>query len=244
MLSTLLNWFRQEKRVFRTIKLYSIAESQDGLNRAALVEALLKMCEKNFGNYPRKYDIHGPYGVRKGSTVGLSAFKKKLEKIGHEKYYALSAETEDLFGFQLLLSAKFDACTYSELIIWYSDEIAQIEFMNIVQPIQKVFNITSGYSIDIKGNYNLSTETENRQGVFGTSVKISYEHKKWLNLAHRGKVRDLFMQNILNEAQTSKLKQIGVVSEKKFGDLTFVEFNCEHELAELRKRLLEISYHT
>lgn len=231
----LKNLFAKNKTVYRAIKLYSIDSDQDKIDRAGLVEAVLTMFTHHFSGPPKEYDIHGPYGVRKGSSIGIKAFRNKLQKFGHAKYYALHGYTEELYGFDLSLGTLRGAC--SELMIWYSPEHYSVDFQSIVQLLVCPLNVTSGFCIDIPDSFDIYTETKIKRGIFGgTSITVSYEHLKWLAHAKDGQVRDLFSHNICNKIQSQNLEKIGVFGTPLWGELSLVDLSDENERN--KKRLL------
>lgn len=235
----LTGMFARREPVYRTIKLYCVGDDQTKIDRAGLVDALLAMFENLFRSVPRSYDIHGPYGIRKGSTVGLNAFKSKLEKIGHEKYYSLNGETEGLFGFTLSLGARLENITYSELIVWFAPENFDVDFFSLVRPIATPFSLTTGFCIDIGKNYSLTTESKISRGIFGgATVKMSYDHLNWLATIGEGNVRDIFRHNIFNEAQAKRLQDICTRGKKLTDGLSIIDFADEDELREKRAQLM------
>ena len=106
----------------RTLKFYCVHASnrEAHIDRPALVDGLIAACETYFGQPPKKFDIGGPYGIRKGQPVGIRSFRNRLAKRGHEDYYALWAREEDSFGFDCsfrrLTSTEY---TFSELLFWF-----------------------------------------------------------------------------------------------------------------------------
>ena len=93
-------------------KFFSIGKEQDGMNRQALVESLLELFESDFGELPKEFVIHGPYGIPKGRHIGIRAFKNKLKLKGHEKYYALSGKTDSKLGLEACNSTVLCSINY------------------------------------------------------------------------------------------------------------------------------------
>jgi len=185
------------------IKLYCIGEP---VNREALLFRILTSLQTTFGTLPDEYDIGGPYGVKKGSTIGYQSFQNKLTRKGHEKYYALSGETGGQFGFRLLLGAHIDGLVYSELILWYASGTYTVNFLNLVEPLLGPLNASCGFDIDIPDGYSVFTETKIKRSIFGSiSIKVNFEHLKWLSSIGEGGVRGLFRNNIVNNQQLSLL---------------------------------------
>lgn len=123
----------RKKDTFRAIKLYSIGSEQGFIDRPSLVEAILKTFETEFDELPKEYGINGPYGIRKGGSVGIEVFKNKLETKGHDKYYGLNGSTEGRFGFHILFDANLAEATYSELIVWYKIDEIELPFDDTVK---------------------------------------------------------------------------------------------------------------
>ncbi|WP_395008078.1 hypothetical protein [Undibacterium sp.] len=229
--------FRRNVGMLRAVKLYSIGVNQEAIDRSELIDVLLEVCKTSFGEYPKEYDIYGPYGIRKGASVGLKAFRNKLAKFGHEKYYGLIGFTDNRFGFQLSFSHQIEKVSFSELIVWYSDKIDRKNFEDICQPLLETFNVSSGFEIDIPEDYSVSSETKIRRGWLSTSVVVSFEHKKWIKDVSEGCVRGLFRNNIFNRQQAENMKKIGIEGNFKFGELSFVEIPDENDLKRKRKLL-------
>ena len=206
--------FFNRKRIQKitAIKLYCIGEPE---NRELLLSSILNSLQETFGTLPEEFDIHGPYGIRKGSTIGYRAFQNRLNRKGHGKYYALSGETNGQFGFQLLLGARIAELTYTELLLWYASESYAVDFLQFVEPILGPLNATSGFDIDIPDGYSINTETKIKRSIFGSiSIKVDYKHLAWLPSVHDGTIRGLFRNNIVNSEQHSALASQGITPTK------------------------------
>ena len=219
--------FFRKKEKFVAIKLYSIGSEQKKISRPDLVSALLSLFECEFSMLPKEYVISGPYGVRKGSSIGVKAFKNKLSSKGHEQYYGLTGDTEGKFGFKLILDCNLDPITYSELIIWYNASAFNVSFHEVVKKLSDPFSISCGYEIDIIEGIDIFTENKIKKSWFGEiSVKVSYEHLNWIKRFEYGDVRDVFESNLLTEKQLKKALSIEAdLSYTKYGKLYFVERN-------------------
>lgn len=197
---------------FTAIKLYCIGEPK---NRELLLQRILSSLQETFGALPEEFDIHGPYGIRKGSSIGYRAFQNKLTQKGHEKYYALSGETNGQFGFNLLLGARIGEIAYTELVLWYASETYVIDFLQLVEPILGPLNASSGFDIDVPDSYSINTETKIKRSIFGSiSIRADYKHLAWLPSVHEGAIRGLFRNNIVNGEQLSALESRGITSTK------------------------------
>jgi hypothetical protein len=174
---------------------------------------------------PLDYDIHGPYGIKKGSSVKLKTFKNRLEKIGHEKYYALDGGTDGRLGFNILLDAKLKDTTYTELIIWYAKDAFDIKFTDIVNRVIVPLSLSTGYEIEINDGFNIQTENKIKKGFLGgISLKITYDHLQWLLGCESGVIRDIFKKNIWSESQLKNVMLSGrVIKYEQIGNLYYVE---------------------
>ena len=210
----------------RVIKLYSVSPmpSDKLLNRPMLVDTLLALFQKCFGELPKHFDIHGPYGVKKGSTVGIKSFRNKLEKRGHGDYYALTGYadgySEGPFGFDCLFDAMTNSChTYNEIVIWYLPDKYEVNVNECVSALIEVFPIDYGYVVDLPYNYDVNTEAKNTNSFWSIIFGFKSIHNKlgWCgNIASvlEGKIPDLFSVNFLNDKQADELKSIGLQSQQ------------------------------
>ncbi len=225
--------FKKEVRPpFTAIKLYGLREPAD---REALLSSILDSIRSTFGALPVEYDICGPYGIKKGTTVGLKAFQNTLAKRGHDKYYTLSGATSGQFGFNLLLGARVNgtACsTYSELIVWYASDNYSVDFLELVIPLLEPLDAVCGFDIDIPASDNISTETKIKRSVFGSiSVDVNHKHLAWLSSVHEGAVRGVFRNNVVNDQQLASLSGNGItVSQTLPNGLHYFHFpNARHQ---------------
>jgi len=219
---------------FTAIKLYCIGEPE---NREVLLLRILSSLKDTFGALPEEFDIHGPYGIRKGSSIGYRAFQNKLSQKGHGQYDALSGETNGQFGFDLLLGARIGEITYAELVIWYASETCVVDFLRLVEPILGPLNASSGFDIDVPDGYSITTETKIKRSIFGSiSIQLDYKHLAWLPSVHEGAVRGLFRNNIVNSKQLSALESRGITSTKLLPrGLHYISCPCEQDALKLRQ---------
>ena len=201
-------FFKMNNKV-TAIKLYSIGSDQAGISRPDLTDSILKGFEEQFGEIPKCYIIHGPYGIRKGGSVGITAFKNKLNAKGHDKYYALTGKTEGKLGFNISVDAMLEKQKYSELIIWlYTDSYAP-SFEDLVKTISPFFPISSGFEMQTDDSYDTISESKIKNGIWGGgSVSISYDHLRWLENYESGDLRAVFRKNILSEAQLKEARML------------------------------------
>jgi hypothetical protein len=195
--------FRKKTKKYEAIKLYSVGTDQAVINRKILIESIFTVFENAFKEFPEDYDISGPYGIRKGSSVKLKTFKNKLEKIGHEKYYGYHGYTDGQFGFNALFNAKLnDSNSYTELIIWYDSNLWTVDFKQIASTLFKPLSVSSGYQICIEEGHHIVSESKIKKGLFGgMSISVSYECISWLHELHNGAFRSLYKYNLWNEKQ-------------------------------------------
>lgn len=217
--------FNKNKKQYRAIKLYSLFADQDGIDRNALVNSTLRIFETLFHEMPNEFLISGPYGIKKGTAVKLSTFKSKLEKIGHEKYYGLDGVTEGEFGFRLLLNAKLERGTYTELIVWYSKDEWTIDFKEVVNLVMGALSLSSGYEIEIDEGFDIRTENRIKRGLFGSlSLKVSYEYLQWILCEEEGAIRAVYEHNVWNEKQLQRvLKHSPEIKNERIGNLFYVQ---------------------
>lgn len=192
----------QKKDKVIAIKLYSIGTAQVKIDRPQLVDSILGLFDIEFSELPKKYVIHGPYGVRKGGAVGIKSFKRKLQEKGHEKYYALSGDTESQFGFSVSFECKLEKSTYSEIVIWYNASAFYVPFRNVVKALTPDFSACSGFEIEIYDGVDVFTENKIKNGwLGGLCGEVSYEHLQWIKDFERGDLRDIFRKNLLSKLQ-------------------------------------------
>jgi hypothetical protein len=198
------------------IKLYCLGEPS---RREVLVSQILKSLQETFDAYPAEYDINGPYGIPKGSTIGIKAFQHRLAKKGHDKYFALSGETKNRFGFRLLLGAQINETTYSELLLWYARGSRKVDFLKFVEPLLEPLNAACGFEIDIPIDYSASTETKIKKSFWGSiSVEINNQHLAWVPTIRQGGTRGLFKNNIVNSEQFALLPALDKATTKPLGN--------------------------
>ena len=199
----------------RAIKLYSVSspERRVTILRDALVDMILGQCERYFGGMPTQFDIHGPYGIPKGRSIGLQAFRNKLVRRGHADYYALNGEIPGSFGFSCLFDARTrTAHVYTELVFWYLVSLHQVNVELLVASLSRSFPIDYGFVIDLPPDYSVVMESKIKKTMFGAGVSTNKEFHRWrgeINTVLTGKVRGLYPYNFLNDAQVNELLSLG-----------------------------------
>jgi len=194
--------FFKRKEKIKAIKLYSVGSDLEGINRQLLIKNIVEIFDSLFLELPKDYVIHGPYGIRKGGSVEIKAFNRKLESKGHDKYYALSGETENRLGFNVSFDCQLQGTEYAEFIIWYKSSEFSVFFHDIVRKLNSSLSISCGFEIELNDNVSPFSETEIKKGLFGgTSVSISFEHLTWLKDYEHGGYRAIDKNALLNSKQ-------------------------------------------
>lgn len=218
---------KEVKKEVAVIKLYLIDSTISNNAKAQLLETLLSYFENQFGEMPEEYVIHGPYGVPKGSTVGLRAFRNKLKIKGHDKYYGLNGSTQNKFGFSLSVDCHWREQAYSELIIWGITELHPPSFEEIVKRVFRHFPVTSGYEMQSDNTHDFIYETKMKKSLFGTlSSELNYEHLDWIASFESGSIRKLYKKNLLTKAQLELIEELGKkIKVEQYRDRFFVYKN-------------------
>ncbi|MBE1299867.1 MAG: hypothetical protein GJ680_08195 [Alteromonadaceae bacterium] len=216
--------FFKKKNKITVIKLYSIEHDQVGILRPELTKTILKGFELQFGEIPKNYVIHGPYGIRKGASIGVEAFKNKLNNKDHGKYYSLSGETEGKLGFNISLDATLEKQKYSELIIWWYTDNYSPSFEELVKMVLPYYPISSGFEMQTDDSFDTFSESKIKKGILGgISINISYDHLTWIETYEAGSFRDVFEKNILSESQLKEARMLNKnIHTKRVGKNYFV----------------------
>ena len=216
--------FFKKKEKFKVIKVYVLDEDQETIERAMLVNSILNLFESNLET-PKDFDIGGPYGIRKGASCGVKAFKNKLEKKGHNDYYALSGITENDLGFEFLVDAIYKAHKYSELIIWFNPKKFELSFEMLIRKFLVNCKISYAYEIELDSGFSIKSETKIKKGIFGgLSVTSSYENIKWIENFTVGEYREIYKWNFMSFAQLSKARKTSAkLNVKQIEDMYLVE---------------------
>lgn len=217
--------FSRQKDKLTALKLYSIAGDQCKIDRSKLVDSVLEYFENQFGELPKEFVIHGPYGISKGQSVGIRAFKNKLNLKGHENYYALSGDTELRLGFEAIFSDSTEPGSYSELIIWFNSQVFEDSLANIATLFNDNFPVSSGYQIDIDPNKFTVSECKVTKGFFGgITVHVSQEGRQWIKEFELGCFKKVFDCNLFSQSQMERaLKENPKLKSKMVGHLHYVE---------------------
>jgi hypothetical protein len=234
---------RRDESKVRALKLYSVwlPAARPAIDRPVLVETILGLCQALFGNLPAKFDIHGPYGIRKGQSVGIKAFRSKLQRRGHDDYYALDGSTPGSFGFGCLFDAKTGTDhLYTELVFWYLLTGEDVDVVALVSRLSAVFPTDYGYAIDLPSDYIVSAEAKLRRTLAGVGLRQNEELFEWrrrIGGILQGEVRSVYPYNFLNDAQAERLRTVGLPQAAALGgtDLSVLALPEPHALEDALK---------
>lgn len=237
---SLFGFFKKKlPATYRAIKLYSIVRDseEDTLDRQLLIDTVLNLFEEYFKELPKEYDIHGPYGISKGSSVGIKAFRDKLSKKGHDSYSMVRGNKEHYFGFYC--SCRSAARGHHELCIWYNFNQYDIDPVGLVSDVLQVFPINYGFAMDYPENFEIYMESEVKKSFLGISVSTNPKLYNWLDnidTVFEGKVRDLYMINFLNSKQASALESLGMPLPEHLGKgIQVLKFKDQSEFNKYQK---------
>jgi hypothetical protein len=215
----------------RGLKLYSVSPigRPRALDRAALIEGLLSGCELFFGSAPSKFDIYGPYGIKKGQGVGIKAFRNKLAKRGHEDYYGFSGGIGEPAGFWYFsMDQKDGKSGWDHLVVWFDLRTKRVEVLDLAQAVMRCFPANYGYVKDFPADCLVPSESRPRRTLFGLSYVGDPEYAHWTSripLVLEGKVRNIYRYNLLNSAQAHWLQSLGLPEPVPlFGDVSVLAF--------------------
>jgi hypothetical protein len=217
--------FSRKKDNFTAIKLYSIDDEQANIHRPTLIHSLLEFFESELNCVPKCFDIHGPYGIPKGQTVGIRSFKNKLDNRGHDDYFGLHGISESKLGFHVLFNAPIGNNFYTELIIWCNKSFMDLELRLHAKKLLKMFPISSGFEMEFDDQYSIYFENKTKRGWFGSvENRINYKHLEWIKGFSNGKIRQGFKSHLLSQKQFN-LVQLDKTDIKysKLHDLYLVE---------------------
>jgi hypothetical protein len=202
--------FSRKKDKFTAIKLYSIDDEQSKINRPILVERILEFFESELNGIPKEFDIHGPYGISKGQTIGIKAFKHKLEQKGHNEYYGLDGITESHSGFNILFNAPISNNFYTELIIWCNSALLDFDLKFCAGQLIEVFPISCGFEIEFGNQHQITSEDLTKKCWFGSQeTQISYKHLEWIQNFSNGETRTNSKNSLLSKDQLDRLQLSG-----------------------------------
>jgi hypothetical protein len=202
---------------WEVLKLYSSisVDRQVTVDRQILVDTLVQTFEKYFGEAPDSFDIHGPYGIRKGQNVGLKRFKTLLQTKGYDKFYGLTITNKsnskciEFLDTSDNLEQKGWTYGYQELIIGHQILEQQSDLVKVANEIYEVFKFDYGYITYLPDNFDLSTETKIKKGFLTLGTSVSVSDLKWrsqVQLILEGKLKDIYDVNILNARQFENIR--------------------------------------
>jgi hypothetical protein len=202
---------------WEVLKLYSSisVDRQVTVDRQILVDTLVQTFEKYFGEAADSFDIHGPYGIRKGQTVGLKRFKTLLQSKGYDKFYALTITNKtnskciEFLDTSDDLERKVSTSGYRELIIGHQILEQQSDFVKVANEIYEVFKFDYGYITYLPENFDLLTEAKIMKGLLTSGTSVSVSDLRWrsqIQLILEGKLKDIYDVNILNARQFENIR--------------------------------------
>ena len=206
---------------WEVLKLYSSisVDRQVTVDRRILVDSLVQTFEKYFGEAADSFDIHGPYGIRKGQTVGLKRFKTLLQSKGYDKFYGLTITNKsyskciEFLDTSDNLERKVSTYGYRELIIGHQILEQQLDLVKVANEIYEVFKFDYGYITYLPDNFDLLSETRIKKGLLSSEVEVSASDLNWRSQIHlvlKGKLKDIYDVNILNSKQVENIKSYEV----------------------------------
>jgi hypothetical protein len=217
----MLNIFKRHKPSNKIAKLYALNISMD--EREKVVASVLNYFSKFFDEKLTEFDIHGPYGISKGKSVGYKAFTNKLQKKGHSKYSSINGKNKENFGFHI--NYLIDDSTL-EIIIWYKECLYQINLFELAQSLSKNINIQYGFVFSLPINYCVSWESKIKKSFGSISISTNLEAQNWQSKVHaiqQGKIRNLYQANIINESQVKHFNTKEFKTTSLSGKLDYVQ---------------------
>ena len=168
---------------------------------------MLEFFESELKDIPKEFDIHGPYGIPKGQTIGIRAFKNKLEQKGHDKYYGLDGSTESRFGFNILFNAPIGNNFYTELIIWCNSALLDLDLKFCAKQLTEMFPTSCGFEIEFGNQHQITSEDlTQKRWFFSQETLISYKHLEWIQNFSNGETRTNSKNSLLSKKQLDKLQ--------------------------------------
>ncbi|WLI88573.1 hypothetical protein Q4S45_17880 [Massilia sp. R2A-15] len=211
--------------------------------RPALLEGLLQAWRAAIGDLPSSFDIHGPYGIAKGQSIGLRAFESKLQRKGHDAYSGYSCWDEHKAGFNVsFFESPPYPTSFVEILFWFVSTEVQADAKAIVSAMADVIPIDYGYVSELPGNLEPLSESPIKNGIFGSSVQIgTNELSQWnrkIHLAAEGRIRDIYPINFLNPKQIDSLRSFGEFEVEAIAErLYMLRIDDVAHLARLKSRI-------
>ena len=195
----MLSLFKRHKSNNKIVKLYALNVSSE--DREQIVVCVLNTFDELFCEQLNEFDIHGPYGISKGKTVGHKAFISKLQKKGHSKYSSLNGNFGEEFGFHI--NYLVDEYTL-ELIVWYREDLHEINLFDLISSISNGINIQYGFVLSLPSDYCVNWESKVKNSFGSLSVSTNPEVQSWeskTQAIQQGQIRGLYPVNIINKSQ-------------------------------------------
>lgn len=230
----------RKKTQWAVLKLYlSVSKDRPSpIEREQLVDTLLKCFEDCSGQAPKQLDIHGPYGIAKGRTVGVKRFLNLLQTKGYEKFYALtmSDKNQDVWIHFMDTAHELDTMAwdfgYQEIVIGHKTPLFLCDLQHISAKIYNVFPFDYGYITELPNNFDLIDESKIKSSVSITD----WPWRKNTNKILTGAIKDVYPTNLLNDGQADMVKQLGY-EVTKFNDEIYVWNVDKDELSVIRQQL-------
>ena len=158
-------------------------------------------------------------------------FRSKLERRGHDDYYAIDGWFPGSFGFSCLFDARTGTeHLYSELVFWYHLATKVVDVVSLASRLSSAFPRDYGFVVDLPEDYDVMAESKIETTFFGVSVKSNEQLFQWrgeIGGVLKGKVRGLYQYNFLNDAQAEELRYVGLPQASRLKDglnvLTFAD---------------------
>jgi len=217
----MLNIFKRHKPINKIAKLYALNVSME--QREAIVDSVLNLFGSFFDEQINEFDIHGPYGIGKGKSVGYKSFTSKLKNKGHAKYSSLTGNNEEKFGFHI--NYLINESTL-EIIIWYSQSLYQIDLFKLIQTMSENINIQYGFVFSLPTNYCVSWESKIKDRFGSTSISTNPDLQNWQAKVHsicKGQIRSLYPINIINKSQAQHFSSKQFKTMPLSGTLDYVQ---------------------
>jgi hypothetical protein len=221
----MFRYFKSRRSPTLALRLTSLASPVWGdAVRPELLEVLLSLWNDSVGHPPEWFDIFGPYGIAKGQSIGLNAFKSKLKKRGHADYHGYVAVSEQYGGFGVsFFEAPPYGISFCEIVLWVKPVIEEIDWLGIVRRLAFAIPIHYGYLSDLAENQNPMTESRIRRGLLGGvtvdigTTSLHHWHHRIQTIAEGG-IRDIYRLNFLNRQQLYRFQQFDNLDAKQVTD--------------------------
>jgi len=236
--------FGGKQRFVQTIRLFVLqTDGRAALDRPRMLAALLQAWQEAIGHPPDELDIYGPYGIAKGSTVGLKAFHTKLRDKGHAKYDGYSGGFQRSGFIVTFFRSPPYGTNFVEIVLWFDNDDLKVDAVNFVDKLACEVEIDYGFVTQLGDNLCPRSEAEIKRGIFGgMSIQVGTNSlSRWHQQVETildGAVRDIYPQNFLNDRQLDRLRQLTTVQSTAVGQgLHLVDIRTAEERRFLRHEI-------